>query len=149
MAPTVPLLYVHRNRWDGERNDLTDPDFAIWSAHRPLRGDTAWEGSNIGWGCHFAAAARDDVRFDYFQEANRKDDAREVRLIDNQISIVLAGLRCSAAGRQEYGLEAYVRAYADEGGAREGAKLFVHTYELPWDDEDTSADALLATLAEA
>lgn len=142
MAPTATTLYVHRNRWDGERNDLST-GFTIWTAHRPLRGEVMWEGQNLGWGVHFAATRNESPELADHDEHNRCMDAREVRLLDNMASITLAGEMAKRANRGAYGIGAYTAAYP---GA-EGAKMFVETYDLPWDDYDTTADAFLAALA--
>lgn len=139
----IEKIYVHRNSWAEPLP--TSNDTATWNAHRPLQGGIAWEGRSR-WGTHYATGQVSHPDFARWCANNAAMDAREIVLLDNQSSITLASQRCKAQGREEYGLGAYVAAYPGGGGA-EGARMFVETYDLPWDDEDTTAAPLLLALA--
>jgi hypothetical protein len=135
-------VYVHRNSWAEPFNPSRDT--VTWNAHRPLLGDKTWEGKSR-WGTHYATSQVDHPDFARWAANNVAMDAREVVTLTNMDSVVLAGRLAVDAGRGDYGLAAYVNAYP---GA-EGAKMFVETYDLPWDDADTTAEPLLAALATA
>jgi hypothetical protein len=136
----ITKLYVHRDRWDSISPEGIVPGVTIWCAHRPLRGELTWEQSNMGWGVHFAAHRQDREGYAAAEEANARDDAREVEVVTNLRVLELAQERNAAAG-SSYGLDVYIGQLGPEG-----AREFAARWEFPWSDTDVTADALIASL---
>lgn len=136
-------VYAHRLQW--AESFAPTSERKVWNAHRPLYGSTAWEGRSR-WGTHYSVGKLDDPQFATWERLNAELDAREVVLLDNMEAITLAGELAKRANRGAYGLGAYTAAYPGDGG-REGAQMFVETYDLPWHGADVTADAFLAALA--
>lgn len=136
----MQVLQIHKASW--QEPETPGPDMLVYVAQRPLTGEHTWEGVNR-YGIHYAAVSAGHSLQSEWHQMNQRNDARLIHLIDNEKGLGMAGEL--AAMRRSYGLADYLR----EMPGHEGAREFCRVYGLPWDDGDTSADAIIHAATDA
>jgi hypothetical protein len=131
---------VHSGRWDGQLRP--DDEWVVWNAPRPLIGERTWTGK-FRVGTLYVAARRSNPMFDTWEAANRRDDAREIRVVDNADALRLLE---QAAADRAYSL----REYLNSGFAENELGILFDDFRLPWEPGlDQSHQPLLAEILRA